>query len=135
MCFIVELPDGVLIDRRADDGALAFTGGTLEDDESVTEGLARELREETGLEVDELTFLGFFSDPQRLIGYSDGSIWPILSFAFAVRPVPGRGPEPSDESRGFVVVDSEELRLLPLTAVHRQIRDAYLGFDGRPVIA
>ena len=135
MCFIVELPDGVLIDRRADDGALAFTGGTLEDDESVTEGLARELREETALEVDELTFLGFFSDPQRLIGYSDGSVWPILSFAFAVRPVPGRRPEPSDESRGFVVVDREELRLLPLTAVHRQIRDAYLGFDGRPVIA
>ena len=89
VCFIVELDGGVLIDRRSDDGALAFTGGTLEDDETVTEGLARELREETGLEVQELTFIGFFSDPTRLLGYSDGSVWPVLSFAFVVVPKPG----------------------------------------------
>lgn len=135
VCFIVELDGGVLIDRRSDDGALAFTGGTLEDDETVTEGLARELREETGLEVEDLTFLGFFSDPQRLIGYTDGSVWPVLSFAFVVRPKPGRRPEFSDESIELRVVTRRELRDVPLTPVHRQIRDVYLAFDGKPVVA
>ena len=135
VCFIVELDGGVLIDRRSDDGALAFTGGTLEDDETVTEGLARELREETGLEVEDLTFLGLFSDPQRLIGYTDGSVWPLLSLAFAVTPKPGRRPELSEESLELRVVTRDELRDLPLTPVHRQIRDVYLAFDGTPVVA
>ena len=135
VCFIVKRDGGVLIDRRSDDGELAFTGGTLEDDETVTEGLARELREETGLEVDDLTFLGFFSDPQRLTGYSDGSVWPVLSFAFVVIPKAGARPEISHESFELRVVAREELRDLPLTPVHRQIRDVYLAFDGTPVVA
>jgi len=135
VCFIVELDGGILIDRRSDDGALAFTGGTLEDDETVTDGLVRELREETGLEVDNLTFIGFFSDPQRLIGYADGSVWPVLSFVFVVTPKQGRRPELSDESLELRVVTRDELRDLPLTPVHRQIRDAYLAFDGTPVVA
>jgi 8-oxo-dGTP diphosphatase len=135
VCFIVELDGGVLIDRRSDDGSLAFTGGTLEDDETVTEGLARELREETGLEVQDLTFIGFFSDPNRLLGYADGSVWPVLSFAFVVVPKPGYRLEISDESLELRVVTRDELRDLQLTPVHQQIRDAYLSFDGTPVVA
>jgi hypothetical protein len=37
-CFVSEFDDGVLIDRRGDDGKLAFTGGTFDDDEPVTDG-------------------------------------------------------------------------------------------------
>ena len=134
VCFIVEIDGGVLIDRRSDDGLLAFTGGRLEDDETVTDGLARELREETGLEVDDLTFIGVFSDPQRLVGYADGSVWPVLSFAFVVTPKAGR-PRISDESLEFRIVSRDDLNDLTLTAAHRPIRDAYLAFDGIPVIA
>jgi len=135
VCFIVELDGGVLVDRRSDDGALAFTGGTLEDDESVLEGLARELFEETGLEVATTRFIGFFSDPTRLIGYADGSIWPVLSFAFAVTPRPGVAPRISDESLELRVVTREELTVLDFAPAHRPIRDAYLSFDGSVVVA
>ncbi len=135
VCFIVELDGGVLVDRRSDDGALAFTGGTLEDHESVLEGLARELREETGLEVADTRFIGFFSDPTRMIGYADGSIWPVLSFAFAVTPQPGDVPRLSDESLELRVVSREELAALDLAPAHRPIRDAYLDFDGTVVVA
>ena len=44
VCFIVEIDGGVLSDRRRDDGSWAFTGGTLEDGESVEAALARERR-------------------------------------------------------------------------------------------
>jgi 8-oxo-dGTP pyrophosphatase MutT (NUDIX family) len=135
VCFIVELDGGVLIDRRSDDGALAFTGGTLEDDEHLLAGLARELREETGLEAGRTTFVGLFSDPTRLIGYDDGSIWPLLTVAFAVEPVAGARPRISEESLELRVVSRDELRYLALTPAHRPIRDAYLAFDGTPVIA
>ena len=40
MCVVVELGGGVLIERRSADGALAFTGGTLEADETVVDDLA-----------------------------------------------------------------------------------------------
>ncbi len=135
VCFIVELEGGVLVDRRSDDGALAFTGGTLEDDESLLEGLARELAEETGLEVERATLLGVFSDPTRLIGYDDGSVWRLLTVAFVVKAVSGRAPRISDESLELRVVSREELRELTLTPVHRMIRDAYLAFDGNVVVA
>jgi 8-oxo-dGTP pyrophosphatase MutT (NUDIX family) len=55
VCFIVEMDGGVFIDRREDDGSVAFTGGTTEDVESAREALARELLEETGLEVGAVT--------------------------------------------------------------------------------
>jgi len=135
VCFIVELDGGVLIDRRSDDGALAFTAGTLEDDESVLDGLARELREETGLEVARTEFIGVFSDPTRLIGYADGSVWPLLTVAVAVEPVSGLRPRISEESLEVRVVTRDELRELALTPAHRPIRDAYLAFDGRAVVA
>lgn len=135
VCFIVELDGGVLIDRRSDDCALAFTAGTLEDDETVADGLARELREETGLEVARTTLIGVFSDPTRLIGYGDGSVWPLLTVAFAVEPVSGSQPRLSEESLEFRVVSRDELRAVSLTPAHRPIRDAYLAFDGTPLVA
>ena len=135
VCFIVEIDGGVLVDRRSDDGALAFTGGTLEDDEEILAGLARELREETGLEVERTTLVGLFSDPTRLIGYRDGSIYPLLTVAFAVQPAPGSEPRISNESLELRIVSRDDLRDLPLTPAHRPIRDAYLSFDGTPLVA
>jgi len=135
VCFLVELDGGVLIDRRRDDGALALTGGALDEGESVLECLARELREETGLEVERATLLGIFSDPSRRVGYPDGAVNGLLSVAFVVTPRAGAGPTASDESIELRVVSRDELRELPIWPAHRPIRDAYLAFDGRPVVA
>jgi 8-oxo-dGTP pyrophosphatase MutT (NUDIX family) len=135
VCFIVELDGGVLIDRREDDGSLAFTGGTLEEGESVREALERELIEETGLEVRSVIPLGVFSDPSRIVSYADGSVHRVLSLAFIVTPEPGPRPRASEESLELQIVSREELRDLPFWPAHRPIRDAYLGFDGNVVVA
>jgi len=135
VCFIVEMDGGVLVDRRADDGSLAFTGGTLEDGETVTEALARELAEETGLEVERSTFLGVFSDPTRLIGYPDGSVVRVLTLAFVVTPRPRARARVSDESLELHVVSRVELQAMEIWPAQRPIRDAYLSFDGDVVIA
>ena len=132
VCFVVEVEGKVLVDTRLD-GELAFTGGTLEEDESVLECLARELREETGMGLLDARLLGVFSDPSRLIGYQDGSVHPVLTIAFVATPTPG-APVASEESLGLRLVERKALPGLPLTAVHRQIRDAYLAFDGMPVV-
>ncbi len=135
VCFIVEMDGGVLIDRREDDGSLAFTGGTLEEGESVHEALARELFEETGLEADRVTPLGVFSDPSRIVEYTDGSVHRVLSLAFVVTPRPGMRPRASEESLELRIVSRAELRELSLWPAHRPICDAYLDFDGTVVVA
>jgi 8-oxo-dGTP pyrophosphatase MutT (NUDIX family) len=135
VCFLVEIDGGVLIDRRVDDGALALTGGALDEGDSVLECLERELREETGLEVERPALLGVFSDPTRVVSYPDGAVNRVLSVAFVVTPRPGAPPRTSGESFELMVVSRDELRDLPIWPAHRPIRDAYLAFDGTPVVA
>jgi 8-oxo-dGTP diphosphatase len=60
-------PDGRwLLVRRSDTGDWALPGGTLEWGETLREGLAREIAEETGARVLELgPLVGVFSRPER----------------------------------------------------------------------
>ena len=56
----------VLLGRRAVDpakGAWDIPGGFLEEGEEALDGLRRELREETGLEVEPVEWLGAYVDP------------------------------------------------------------------------
>ena len=56
----------VLLGRRAFDpgaGLWDLPGGFLHEDEHPLDGLRREIREETGLEIEPLEFLGFWLEP------------------------------------------------------------------------
>ena len=58
----------VLLIKRAQDpqaGAWAMPGGYLDWDETLAQAAARELREETGLIANTLTFFGLYDDPHR----------------------------------------------------------------------
>jgi len=81
---IIEDAGRVLLDHRADAPYWGLIGGHLEDDESLIEGLRREVREETGLEVQSASLFGTFSDPSRRVRYADGRIYPVLSVAYLV---------------------------------------------------
>ena len=53
----------VLLLRRSDSGNWALPGGTLELGESITECAVREVREETGLDVEVMGLVGVYTDP------------------------------------------------------------------------
>ncbi len=64
---VARVPDGrwVLV-RRADTGAWALPGGTLEWGETLRTAIVRELREEAGVEVRRLgDVVGVYSEPDR----------------------------------------------------------------------
>ena len=132
---LIEFDGSVLVDRRSDDGAWAFGGGRVEEDESVLDALRREVHEETGLDVRRADLLGVFSDPTRIIEYPDGAIHRALSVAFGVVPQPGAVPRTSAESLELRLVARDNLAALPLWPAATPVRDAYLAFDGSPVIA
>ena len=55
----------VLVKRRFDPPGWALPGGFIELDETAEQAIAREILEETGLEVELTGLLGVYSDPQR----------------------------------------------------------------------
>jgi len=58
----------VLLIRRDDEpfaGSYALPGGFVEWGETVDDACRREVREEVGIEVDELNLVGVYSDPKR----------------------------------------------------------------------
>ena len=156
---LIELDGSVLVDRRSDDRSWAFPGGRVEEDESALGALHREVREETGHEVLRADLLGVFSDPTRIIEYPDGAVHRTVSVAFVVVPQPGAVPRTSSESLElsldppFCVIAGrdatpaqnggsrlrvfarDDLAALPLWPAATPIRDAYLAFDGTPVVA
>jgi 8-oxo-dGTP pyrophosphatase MutT (NUDIX family) len=85
---IIRDGDGrVLISRRSDSGWFNLPGGGVEPYESAAEGLIREVREETGLEVAVGRLIGLYAKPQKHEM--------VLTFAAHVT---GGALQPSDEA-------------------------------------
>ena len=130
----IQRDDSLLLERRADFGTWGLPGGALDEDETVEEAIAREVREETGLETVSIELFGVFSDPSRIVAYPDGNVFRLLTLAFAVEVAPGE-PELSSESL--------ELRFVPLADVSTHeigpalvpLVDAYLSSRERLVVA
>jgi 8-oxo-dGTP pyrophosphatase MutT (NUDIX family) len=133
---IIERGADVLVERRADSDTVewAFIGGSIDDD-TVVAALHREVREETGLGIEDASLFGIFSDPSRIVAYPDGNVCRLTSIVFRVRSSGEGDPVPSDESAEMRFVGWEELRGLPFWPAHRPIRDGLLCEPGGIVIA
>jgi len=63
----------LLLMRRADNGRWGLPGGYVEPGESVAEAAAREVREETGVEIELGRLVGVYSDPACMVlAYPNG---------------------------------------------------------------
>lgn len=62
----------VLVVRHALDGLWGSPGGSVEPDESPDEAVAREVLEETGLEVEPVALRGVFGGPDLRVRYPNG---------------------------------------------------------------
>jgi 8-oxo-dGTP pyrophosphatase MutT (NUDIX family) len=130
---IIEHKGEVLFDQRADAPFWGLIGGHLEDDESLLEGLRREVREETGLELRTVSLFGTFSDPTRRVRYANGRIYPVLSVAYRVEVDDPSNFRRSDESR--------DLRFFPkdsfpndIIATQLPIIERYLSGETPPFL-
>jgi 8-oxo-dGTP pyrophosphatase MutT (NUDIX family) len=66
---IVDDDNRVLMMKRSDDGSWGLPGGGLELGEILEGGARREVREETGLELEEMNLFGVFSGPELFYRY------------------------------------------------------------------
>jgi len=104
----------VLVSRRVDSGWYNLPGGGVEPDESVPEGLIREVREETGLEVAIGRLVGVYSKPQKHEV--------VLTFEAQIT---GGSLAPSDEADRHDWADLAELKQMQILPKHlERVQDA-----------
>ena len=87
---IVRADGKILLQRRADNGRWGLPGGAMELGESIAEATLREVREETGLDVEIVRLLGVYSDPrEQVVSYPDGNVVQHVSASFECRVIGG----------------------------------------------
>jgi ADP-ribose pyrophosphatase YjhB (NUDIX family) len=123
----------VLMQRRADSGNWSLPGGVMEIGESIGQAVIREVREETGLDVELTGILGIYTDPAHVIAYADGEVRQEFVLAFTARMVGGslRG---SDESTEVRFVEPAEFADLPVHETVRLRLRHHAERQGRPYI-
>jgi ADP-ribose pyrophosphatase YjhB (NUDIX family) len=123
---LIEQGNKLLLEKRTDSDRWAIIGGALELNESLTEGLRREVFEETGLKVQSYELFGTFSDPTRKIEFPDGRVKRIITIAYRVEVEPYEAVICSEESLELQFVDKSELSTFKIAETHLPIIDHYL---------
>ncbi len=119
-----ETRQKVLLTRRRDNGLWCLPGGHMESGESVQECCAREVLEETGLQVWVKRLTGVYSNPDQLVIYPDGGQAHFVVLNFEVEVV-GGNLGLSDETLEAGYFSLAEIETMPLHDRHTdRIADA-----------
>ena len=86
---ILDNSGRLLMQRRTDFGWWGLPGGVLELGESLSECVVREVREETGLDVEPLHLIGIYSSPDFNVTYPNGDQVQQVTACFDCRIVGG----------------------------------------------
>ena len=128
---IILTPEGILLQRRSDNGFWGLPGGGVEPGESVTEAIVREVREETGLEIRPGRLVGVYSSPSihQIVTYPDGNVVHYVSSVFEC-VVRAGSLVCGDESLELDWFDPERLPEDVMLISTIRIRDALAGQVG-----
>ncbi len=89
--FIRDEAGRVLLQQRSDNGFWNLPGGGLELGESVAQACVREVREETGLEVEIVRLIGVYSAPEiTTMSYPDGRVIQYVTSLFECKVIGGK---------------------------------------------
>lgn len=61
--FVMNSQGEILLERRSDNGRWGMPGGVQEIGEGITQTVVREVREETGIDVEVTGLVGIYTDP------------------------------------------------------------------------
>ena len=101
----------ILVARRTDDLLLDVPGGYCDLGETTTAAVIREVREETGLDIEPVRVIGVYSEEMRFV-YPNGDVVHGVGIAFDCRIVGGTLKADQDEI--------SEVRFIPLAQLQEQ---------------
>lgn len=114
---VVDDLDRALLIQRRDNGHWEAPGGILELGEDITTGLKREVREETGLDVEPETLTGVYKNMPRS----------IVALVFRCRAVGGDELFTTGETKAYQWVTADEVREMAAEAFAIRVLDALSG--------
>jgi len=105
----------LLLIHRTDNGLWALPGGGHDIGEFIRDTVVREVREETGIEVEVTGLVGLYTNPNHVMAYDDGEVRQQFSIAFTARPIGGqlRNSRESREVRWVAPGDLDTLDMHP----------------------
>ena len=80
--FIQDEHGRILMIHRTDNNKYSIPGGQQDVGETLTQPAIREVREETGYEIEVVDLIGIYSDPAHVIEYTNGEIRQEFSICF-----------------------------------------------------
>ncbi|QVQ54435.1 NUDIX domain-containing protein [Spiractinospora alimapuensis] len=110
---VIDDQGRILLQRRADSGLWALPGGVMEMTESLPESAVREVREETGFDIEITGLVGTYTDPRHVIAYDDGEVRRQFNICFHARLLGGI-LSVSPESTHVQWTPPEEIDALPI---------------------
>lgn len=124
----------VLLQRRTDSGNWSLPGGAMDIGETLQQCAIREVKEETGLDIEITDLLGIYTDPAHVIAYADGEVRQEFTVTYLAR-VTGGTLTVSDESTEVDFIHPTDFDHIPIHDTvrlrlhhHAQRRDTpYLG--------
>ncbi|HEY3281859.1 MAG TPA: NUDIX domain-containing protein [Armatimonadota bacterium] len=107
---VLDTEGRLLLHRRSDNGCWGIPGGCMEPGETLEETARREVLEETGLRLGELTLYGVFSGPEYTYHYPNGDLANTVSIIYLAR-MPEEEPihAPSSETLELGFFDPHDL--------------------------
>lgn len=115
----------ILLIRRGDNGKWAVPGGYMEAGENFSEACAREVHEETGLQIEVKGLISIYTNPHLLLEYPDGNRWQLVVLHFEAKIIDGE-LIPSDESPELNFCTLEEIKSLEVGMLdHFRIADSF----------
>lgn len=125
---VVDDDGRILLHRRTDNDMWALPGGVMEIGETIAGCATREVREETGLDVDIVAIVGLYTDPGHVFAYDDGEVRQEFSVCFRAR-VAGGSLAHSEESHEVGFFEPAAIDDLPMVPSIRVRITDYLKAD------
>jgi len=114
----------VLLIHKTDNNLWALPGGGHEVGETIVDTVVREVKEETGYDVEVEAITGTYTNPRHVMAYDDGEVRQQFSIAFRARLI-GGDAQTSSESSEVVWVRPEEIDALDMhPSMRMRIQDA-----------
>jgi ADP-ribose pyrophosphatase YjhB (NUDIX family) len=126
---VVEDDGKILLIHKTDNDLWALPGGGHDPGESIRDTVVREVREETGYDVDVTGIVGTYTNPHHVMAYDDGEVRQQFSICFSAHLLGGHAAT-SSESKAVEWVQPSAIDELPMHPSMRARIQHYL--DRRP---
>ena len=123
----------LLLVHKTDNDLWALPGGAMEVGESMADTVVREVKEETGIDVEVTGVVGIYTNPNHVMAYDDGEVRQQCSICFTTRMLGGQLTTSSETSE-VQFVATERLDIMSIHPSMRLRIDHYLQRRSAPYI-